>query len=118
MNRLSLGQLAAGVALGSLAAAAALAAVTPDKAPAPRSTEVVAADERPAARTEVPTTPPARPADSGPILRCWQFGRLILEEPVATTNQNLNGPAVQLKGRPEPRSLQLLDLRNMACLVR
>lgn len=87
-----------------------------------KNTEVVQRpDERPGRAPEpAPNTPGPGGAtvDTGPVLRCWQFGRLILEEPVGASTVNLPGATVQLRGRGEARGAQLVDLRTATCLIR
>lgn len=115
------------IALAGLAAVASAALVQAQsgapgpavKPPTHRPTEVLGPEDRPAARAAEPqSTAPALPRDTGPILRCWQFGRLVLEEPVAANPLAGAGTAVQVRGRGDARALQLIDLKNMACLIR
>lgn len=52
----------------------------------------------------------------GPSLRCWQYGRLILDEPVSEVPASLAGSGHRFVGRGG--SLQLLDMHNSSCLIK
>lgn len=57
---------------------------------------------------------PAPRARKGPLLRCFQYGRLIYEGP--------GGPVTVDKGQPTPRigvgpSVQLYDLKSATCIL-
>lgn len=108
--------LAAVLALGAVGAPPAVGAVTAERKGADA---VVPPAERPAGRAPdaTPGSAAATP-DGGPLLRCWQYGRLILEEPVAGTAVTVPGVALQLRGRGEARNVQLLDLRTATCVIR
>lgn len=105
------------IAVGlTLLAVAAAAGVRSDTEPAP-------AKKAPAAKTEVePLTPDYRPppkpkaSNKGPSLRCWQYGRLIFEEPMAELPASLTG-GHRFEGR-SGASMQLLDMHNTSCLVK
>ena len=82
-----------------------------NKAPGTGKTEVVPPDDR------IHVPPPKRPVLSrGPSLRCWQYGRLILDEPVSEVPASLAGSGHRFVGRGG--SLQLLDMHNSSCLIK
>ena len=105
-----------GVSLLAIAAVAA-AGVRSDKAVPPPA----AAD---ASKTEVvPLTHDVRPAskrpvasNKGPSLRCWQYGRLIFEEPVSDVPASLGGSGHKFEGRAG--TVQLVDMHNASCLIK
>lgn len=55
-------------------------------------------------------------ANKGPNLRCWQYGRLIFEEPVSDVPASLAGTGHRFEGRGG--SVQLLDMHNSSCLIK
>jgi hypothetical protein len=57
-----------------------------------------------------------RPRYKGRTIRCWQFGRLILEEPVAD-GAKPDGHVVQLRQPGNGAGLQLLELKDAMCLI-
>jgi hypothetical protein len=57
-----------------------------------------------------------RPRYKGRTIRCWQFGRLILEEPVAD-GAKPDGHVLQLRQPGSGAGLQLLELKDATCLI-
>lgn len=107
------------IAIGlSLLAMAAAAGVSSDGAVNP----VAAA--KPAKAEVVPLNDDFRPGPSGkrvatnrgPSLRCWQYGRLIFEEPVSEVPASLGGAGHRFEGRAG--SVQLVDMHNASCLIK
>jgi hypothetical protein len=108
--------LVAILALGVAVASPAVGAVTAERKGADA---VVPPADRPAGRAPDATSgSPAAAPDGGPLLRCWQYGRLILEEPVSGSAVTVPGVALQLRGRGDARNVQLLDLRTATCVIR
>lgn len=110
------------IALGlSALAVVAVAGVSSDATTAP-----AAASEKkpaPADKTEVVPInedvrkPPARKvAAKGPSLRCWQYGRLILDEPVSEVPPSIVGSGHKFEGAGG--NLQLLDMHSSSCLIK
>ena len=104
--------LAAGLCLLTLAAAAGV-----------RSDRAVGTVEVATAKTAAPPlaayiTPAKRPSGiaKGPSLRCWQYGRLIFEEPVSEVPASLTGSGHKFEGRAG--HLQLVDMHNSSCLIK
>lgn len=61
--------------------------------------------------------PETRPREKGRTIRCWQYGRLILEEAVAETS-GVSGQTYHLKRPNDPQGMQLIDLRSGGvCLI-
>lgn len=52
----------------------------------------------------------------GPSLRCWQYGRLIFEEPMTEVPASLGGSGHRFEGRAG--SMQLVDMHNASCLIK
>lgn len=52
----------------------------------------------------------------GPSLRCWQYGRLIFEEPMNDVPAALAGSGHRFEGRAG--SMQLVDMHNSSCLIK
>jgi hypothetical protein len=111
--------LSAGVHAATEAPAKAPAA-SPEKGPAAVSSE----KPRPASSPEVTVpsdrsanrAPDQRPRYKGRTIRCWQFGRLILEEPVVD-GPKPDGQVHYLKQPGNGPGLQLLELKDAVCLV-
>jgi hypothetical protein len=82
-----------------------------EKARAAESPEVSV----PSARGPAPVLD-QRPRYKGRTIRCWQFGRLILEEPVAD-GAKPDGKSVQLRQPGNGAGLQLLELKDAICLI-
>ena len=121
------------IAIGlSLLAMVAVAGVSSDRL---GGAETVAASTKPADTAKAPKTGKTgkteveplndefrvpqskRPVLSrGPSLRCWQYGRLILDEPVSEVPASLAGSGHRFVGRGG--SLQLLDMHNSSCLIK
>ena len=81
------------------------------KAPGTGKTEVVPPEDR------IHVPPPKRAVLSkGPYLRCWQYGRLIFDEPVNEVPASLAGAGHRFVGRWG--NLQLLDMHNSSCLIK
>jgi hypothetical protein len=57
-----------------------------------------------------------RPRYKGRTIRCWQFGRLILEEPVADGAKS-DGHVLQLRQPGNGAGLQLVELKDAVCLI-
>lgn len=52
---------------------------------------------------------------SGPLLRCWNYGRLVYESPVSGfVAASPNGNVVTIPGNPQK---QILDMRNGMCVI-
>lgn len=85
---------------------------SPGSMPAPTAPVVA---ERPAGHLARPASPPR---DAGRILRCWQYGRLIFEEPVGTLPPNLASQGYRFGSRNSQGSIQLLDIHTATCTVR
>jgi hypothetical protein len=105
------------IAIGlTLLAMAAVAGVSSDHSVS------VAAAAKPAKAEVVPLNddyrPPAKRSGSnkGPSLRCWQYGRLIFEEPMSEMPASLGGTGQRFEGRTG--SLQLVDMHNSSCLIK
>ncbi len=60
-----------------------------------------------------------RPASSGYLLRCWQYGRLILEEQHLSTpdGDDMKAARLRLTDRAN-KPIYLADTANATCLVR
>lgn len=72
---------------------------------------------KPATRSDIPTTIAKKPAPT-PTLRCWQFGRLIFEEPVASAPAtNIAGTHV-FESKTASAPLTLIDMQSATCLVK
>jgi len=81
------------------------------KAQGTGKTEVVPPEDR------IHVPPPKRPLLSkGPSLRCWQYGRLIFDEPVSDVPATLAGTGHRFTGRSG--TVQLLDMHNSSCLIK
>lgn len=107
------------IAIGlTLLAMVAVAGVSSDRSD--RSVSVAAA--KPGKAEVVPMTDDFRPprkrtgTNKGPSLRCWQYGRLIFEEPLAEVPPSLGGTGHRFEGRAG--SMQLLDMHNSSCLIK
>lgn len=88
----------------------ASAGVAGEKARA-ASTEVTVPGERTVTRA-----PDQRPRYKGRTIRCWQRGRLILEEPVVD-GPKPEGSLYQLKQSGSAQGLQLLELKDGICVI-
>lgn len=83
------------------------------KSVAPAGRVEVAAPERPKLTdTATKKTPP------GLTLRCWQFGRLILEEPVSALPAVAASQPVTLESRLSSTPIQLIDAQAAFCVVK
>jgi len=100
--------LAAGLALLALTT---MAGVRSDKAAPAATTEVEPLTQDYRAPSKAP-----RASNKGPSLRCWQYGRLIFEEPMAELPASLAG-GHKFEGR-SGASVQLLDMHNAICLMK
>lgn len=107
------------IAIGfSLLAMAAVAGVRSD-----RPVGAVAA-AKPAKAEVVPLNDDYRPTTArrtassykGPSLRCWQYGRLIFEEPMTEVPAALGSGGHRFEGRAG--SMQLVDMHNSSCLIK
>ena len=78
-------------------------------------------DDRNALEAATPSTPAASAAARGPYrMRCWQYGRLLLDEYLAALPSD---GASRYGGRitatdPRGRPLRVTELQSVACLVR
>lgn len=104
------------IAIGlSLLAMVAVAGVSSDRSAA-------APAAKPAKAEVVPLNddyrPPAKRSGTnrGPSLRCWQYGRLIFEEPMSDVPPSVGGNSHRFEGRAG--SVQLLDMHNASCLIK
>lgn len=104
--------LAAGLCLLTLAA---VAGVRSDRA---AGTVEVAAATPVALPPPAYITPAKRPSGiaKGPSLRCWQYGRLIFEEPVSDVPASLGSSGHKFEG--PSGNLQLVDMHNASCLIK
>src|SRR5262245_17151944 len=83
-----------------------------EKRPAATPPDVIVPDQRSGGRVPEP-----RPRDKGRTIRCWQYGRLILEEPVVG-GPRPEGQAYDFKRPGDAKGLQLIDLRSGGvCLI-
>ena len=100
------------LAMGAAAGVSSDGAVNPVAAARPAKAEVVPLndDYRPAPSGKRVST------NRGPSLRCWQYGRLILEEPVPEVPASLGGAGHRFEGRSG--SVQLVDMHNAPCLIK
>jgi len=99
----------------TLLALAAAAGVRSDRAGGTVEVASTKTDPQPSAAY----TPPAKRPSSiskGPSLRCWQYGRLIFEEPVSEVPATLGGAGHKFEGRSG--NLQLVDMHNSSCLIK
>ena len=85
----------------------------PAKSAAPANRLEVAVADRPKI-----TEPAAKKSSSGVMLRCWQFGRLILEEPVNAVAAPAASQPVLLESRPSSTPIQLIDAQAAFCVVK
>lgn len=111
---------AAGFTLAAVLWAAAAAAGV-ETIPAPAGTPDVPPHD-PAATVQViarqlgtPGNKPGR-GKSRSTLRCWQYGRLIFEEPLNALPPDLAARSRSFEGKGS-QSLQLLDIHTATCLV-
>ena len=80
--------------------------------PAPEpATQVVGARREPVSPRK------GGPAPSRPTLRCWQYGRLIFEEPLASLPPEGAGPGYLFQGKAGQRSVRLLDIHTATCVI-
>jgi hypothetical protein len=87
-------------------------ATSAEKGAAATSPEVTVRADRIAGR--LPEQPPRQ---KGRTIRCWQYGRLILEEPVISGGRP-EGQAYDFKQPGNGKGLQLIDLRSGGvCLI-
>jgi hypothetical protein len=90
-----------------------------EKSPAPATGEKPRAAPPevsvPSARGPAPVLD-QRPRYKGRTIRCWQFGRLILEEPVADGTRT-DGHVLQLRQPGSGAGLQLIELKDAVCLI-
>jgi hypothetical protein len=114
---------AGAVVLAALALAASLHAAEESKSPGKSSAPTASEKPRPASSPDVsvPSERGSRAADQRPrykgrTIRCWQWGRLILEEPVVGGTKP-EGPVHQLRQAGDGSGLQLLDLKDAVCLI-
>lgn len=65
-------------------------------------------------------TPEKRPAGETHNLRCWQYGRLIFEEAIATVPPEMAASGITFRAKPDQKAaLYLLDTNSGAtCLVK
>lgn len=113
------------IAIGlSLLAMVAVAGVSSDRTVNPAAAAKPTAAVKPAKAEVVPLNDDFRPGSAskrvasykGPSLRCWQYGRLIFEEPVSEVPPSLGGTGHRFEGRAG--SLQLVDMHNSSCLIK
>jgi len=61
----------------------------------------------------------ARPAaERGLALRCWQFGRLILEEPVNPNANGGPGGSINFNRPGDSRPLEMFSMGDAVCVIR
>ena len=65
-------------------------------------------DPRPLPRTKV--------SAKGPSVRCWQYGRLIFEEPVSEIPPTSGSQGQRFES--QGGSFQLLDMHNASCVIK
>lgn len=95
-----------------LVSATVLAGIN-QRGPAPVAKDDSVAVDAPAAA--VPRG--AAKAPKGRYLRCWQYGRLILDEPVTNTAPAQGGKGFSFESG-SGREVQVLDLQHAACVVK
>jgi hypothetical protein len=119
----------AALAFAGLVLAASIHAAADDSKRAatarPEQGRAAAAAEkaRPAAAPEVVPSersagpaPAQRPRYKGRTIRCWQFGRLIVEEPVVG-GLTPESQVFQVRQPGDGPGLQLLELKDAVCIV-
>lgn len=60
----------------------------------------------------------AKPAERGLTLRCWQFGRLILEEPVNANSPGGPGGSMNFTRPGDNRPLEVFSMGEAVCVIR
>jgi hypothetical protein len=90
-----------------------------ERVPASPLAGTAAPPGKPAQNYRSAAAKPAQPAaERRRSLRCWQQGRLILDEPIAAMPSGVAPHGHVFEGKGSAPDMQLLDLQHAACLIR